>query len=221
LIIRENIIYVLGGNYFFSYNLDTKTASEPVEISNSSIYTADICGDYLLITNADNELISHNINTAKTKKLDDKVTVVKSQGDKIFYVKWENYTKSDIGMPVLYSANADGENVAKLIENCYVYFTVTENSIYFTKWSQTDRNYYKTNIDGKNTEKINMQYTFDDGTEFTPNTVFHIYSRADMDSLFLVNYMHPYTDISEEELKQNMLFIIKKDEVNYTSLELS
>jgi hypothetical protein len=219
LIIRKNIIYVLGTTYFFSYNLDTKTASEPVVISKSPIHTGDICGDYLLITNENMELISHNINTGETKKLDDKVTVVKSQSDKIFYVKWENYTESDIGTPILYSANADGENVAKVIENCYVYFTVTENSIYFTKWNHTDRNYYKADIDGKNEQKIVLK-TPENATEISPDTWFNIYSRADINSIFLANYLRPSSDMPEEELQQNMLFIIKKDSVECAGLAL-
>jgi hypothetical protein len=101
-----------------------------------------------------------------------------------------------------------------------VYFTVTENSIYFTKWSQTDRNYYKADIDGKNEQKIVLK-TSENNTEISTDILFHIYSRADMDSLFLVNYMHPYTDMPEEELKQNMLFVIKKDTVECAGLALS
>jgi len=200
LVIKDNLMYIVGPTYFFTYNLDTQETSEP-EIISETFCMAFCVGDGYLYYSSDNlELYLYNIEKKTSQKLDDKVGQVCAKNEKVYYIKYENE------IPFLYSAKADGSDPTKLIEDCYVNYYITENSIYYQEF--ITKEIYKCGLDGKNPEKINLHNKELDEGEYIPSTYMLIASTGSMDHVFIM------------DVEGNIIYIFEDDSTEFRKIKI-
>jgi len=94
------------------------------------------------------EMFIYNIPSKQRKKLDENVWQLDFTNGKLYYTKYEN------GVPMLYSADKNGENAEKIIEDCYVNVCITPDCIYYQNYSDPERAVFACKTDGSEAKKI-------------------------------------------------------------------
>ena len=173
VVIRDNIMYITGPTFFFTYNLDTQERSEPYAISDSFLMALCVGDEYLYYSTESLEFYMYNLEEKTPQKLDDKVGQVSIKDGKVYYVKYENE------IPSLYSMEADGSNKTKLIQECWVNYHITDNYIYYQELSTF--HIFRCDRDGKDPVKIRLN---DDTAQ---QSSVHIISTGSMNHVFIVD----------------------------------
>lgn len=200
LVRYDNLLYIVCPTYFFTYNTDTKEITAPTTISDSLCMGFCATDSYLYFTTENLELYIYKIESGKTEKLADKVGQVRAKNGFIYYVKYENE------IPILYTAKADGSESAKLLDDCYVNYYVTDNCIYYQSYVTKD--FYQYDIKNKKSTKLGLKYTFSDGKEYTNSEYLNIVSTSGMGFVFIIN--------STEKL----IFIFEDNSTEYKTIEM-
>lgn len=148
LIYSGGLLYLTGASFYFTYNPSSGETSEPVVISDSSVMSTDIDVENLYFTTDSAELFIYNVSAKESKKLDDNVWQLDFANGRLYYTKYEN------GVPMLYSADKNGENAKKILEDCYVNICVTEDYIYYQNYTDPERAVFVCKTDGSEPKKI-------------------------------------------------------------------
>ncbi len=144
----DGLFYLKGATYYFTYDPSNGERSDPIVISKSNIYSMDVGGGNIYYTTDSAELHIYNISTGEQKKAADNIWKLDYVNERLYYTGYEN------GVPMLYSADKNGGDVKKIIEDCYVNCCVTENCIYYQNYSDPDKSVFVCGIDGSNPKKI-------------------------------------------------------------------
>lgn len=197
---HDNLLYIVCPTYYFTYSTDTKEITAPTTISDSLCMGFCAADGYLYFTTENLELYIYKIESGKTEKIADKVGQVRAKNGYIYYVKYENE------IPILYTAKADGSGSAKLLDNCYVNYYVTDNRIYYQGYVTKDC--YQYDIKNKKSTKLDLKYTFSDGKEYINSEYLNIVSTSGMGFVFIIN--------STEKL----IFIFEDNSTEYKTIEM-
>lgn len=206
--IRGETLYVTGMTYFYTVDIGTmKQSCEPVIISESPIWNADISGDMFYVTNENLELISYDMKSGKLKKLADKVWRIQACDDSLYYIK------TDEGKNSVFKSDPDGSNEKKLISDTELSMYVTDKSIYY----MTNDGLYSCDLSGGNAKKICLELTYENGEEYITNDFGTVQLISCPSSRFI--YLLDYTKSTGDKC-YNALFRIDKEtnEVRATSL---
>ncbi|MDR0983947.1 MAG: DUF5050 domain-containing protein, partial [Ruminococcus sp.] len=167
ILLKDDTVYVFAPSYFYEYDINTGNMSEPIQIFDSEnasvIMSVDVENGCIFMSNENLELFSYNIETKKLEKITDKVGIMQSKNGKLYYTKWNETAKSSD----ICSYDLKDKNETKISENCQTNFCLTDKSIYY-QTADDNEHILKSDLDGKNTEKIKLEYTFDDGKKFEP-----------------------------------------------------
>lgn len=149
LCIHGRELYVIAPSYYFVYNMDTKEIGEMKKLpSSGSCMSFAVSDNYVYYSNADLELYVQDKRSGENKKIADKVGQVCCASGKMYYIQWKNEG------PFLYSADENGDNPVKIVQDCYVNYYVADNCIYYQNFVNSTKNVYKCDLNGENTEKI-------------------------------------------------------------------
>ena len=206
--IRGETLYVTGMTYFYTVDISTmKQACEPVIISESPIWNADVSGDMFYVTNENLELISYDMKSGKLKKLADKVWRIQAADSELYYIKTEEGRKS------IYKSGLDGSREKKLVSDTELSMYVTDKSIYY----MTNDGLYSCDLSGGNAKKISLELTYENGERYTTNDFGIVQLISCPSSRFI--YLLDYTKSTGDKC-YNALFRIDKEtnEVRATSL---
>lgn len=208
IFIRGETMYVTGMTYFYTVDISTmKQTCEPVIISESPIWNADVYGDMFYVTNENLELISYNMKSGEKRKLSDKVWRIQACEDGLFYIK----TDGDVNS--IYRSSADGSGETKLVSDTQLSMYVTEEHIYYLSedgLNVCDRT-------GGNTKNIRTELTYENGEEYVPS----VHGQAQLISCPSSKYIYllDYTKSTGEKC-YNALFKIDKQSGEYTAISL-
>lgn len=206
--IRGETIYVTGMTYFYTVDISTmKQTCEPVVISESPIWNADVSGDMFYVTNENLELISYDMKSGELKKLADKVWRIQACDDSLYYIK------TDEGKNSVFKSNPDGSNEKKLISDTELSMYVTDKSIYYL----TNDGLYSYDLSSGNAKKISLELTYENGERYMASDFGTTQLISCPSSRFI--YLLDYTKSTGDKC-YNALFRIDKEtnEVRATSL---
>ena len=206
--IRGETIYITGMTYFYTVDISTmKKTCEPVVLSESPIWNADVSGEIFYVTNENLELISCDMKSGELKKLKDKVWRIQACDDSLYYIK------TDEGKNSVFKSDLDGSNEKKLISDTELSMYVTDKSIYY----MTNDGLYSCDLSGGNAKKINLELTYENGEEYMTSDFGTAQLISCPSSRFI--YLLDYTKSTGDKC-YNALFRIDKEtnEVRATSL---
>lgn len=195
IVMHDREFYIICPSYYFTYNLDTKEISEMKSLGDSLCYAFSVSDEYVYHANQNLEMFIQDKKSGKNKKLSDKVGQLCFYNDKLYYIKYENE------VPVLYSADKNGENPVKLIEDCYVNYCLTDSCIYYQNYKKGN-DVYKCDLDGKNAQKVIF------------NNLPEGYSLPLVNITFCEAVDHVFFIDEEGVDNKGFLFSVKKGEVN-------
>lgn len=207
-IIRGETMYVKGLTYFYTVDMTSmKQTCEPVIISESPIWNADVNGDMFYVTNENLELISYDMKSGALKKLADKVWRIQACDSGLYYIK------TDEGKNSVFVSGPDGRNEKKLVSGTELAMYVTDKSIYYL----TNDSLYSCDLSGENAKKISLDLTYENGEQYVTRDFGTVQLISCLSSKFI--YLLDYTRISGLKC-YNALFRIDKEtnEVSATSL---
>lgn len=206
--IRGETIYVTGMTYFYTVDIGTmKQSCEPVIISQSPIWNADVNGEMFYVTNENLELISYDMKSGELKKLADKVWRIQACDDSLYYIK------TDDGNNSVFKSDPDGSNEKKLVSDTELSMYVTDKYIYYLRADGL----YSSDLSGGNAKKISLELTYENGEEYAANDFGTVQLISCPSSRFI--YLLDYTKSTGDKC-YNALFRIDKEtnEVSATSL---
>ncbi len=206
--IHGETLYVTGMTYFYTVDISTmKQTCEPVVISESPIWNADVSDDMFYITNENLELISYDMKSGELKKLADKVWRIQACDDSLYYIK------TDEGKNSVFKSDPDGSNEKKIISDTKLSMYVTDKSIYY----MTDDGLYSCDLSGGNAKKISLELTYENGERYMASDFGTAQLISCPSSRFI--YLLDYTKSTGDKC-YNALFRIDKEtnEVRATSL---
>lgn len=206
--IRGETLYVTGMTYFYTVNIGTmKQSCEPVIISESPIWNADISGDMFYVTNENLELISYDMKSGELKKLADKVWRIQACDDSLYYIK------TDDGNNSVFKSDPDGSNEKKLVSDTELSMYVTDKYIYYL----TADGLYSSDLSGGNAKKISLELTYENNEQYVTRDFGTVQLISCPSSRFI--YLLDYTKSTGDKC-YNALFRIDKEtnEVSATSL---
>ena len=206
--IRGEIIYVTGMTYFYTVDISTmKQTCEPVIISQSPIWNADVNGDIFYVTNENLELISYDMKSGELKKLADKVWRIQACDDSLYYIK------TDEGNNSVFKSDPDGSNEKKLVFDTELSMYVTGKRIYYLRADGL----YSCDLSGENAKKISLELTYENGEQYVTSDFGTVQLISCPSSKFI--YLLDYTKSTGDKCC-NALFRIDKEtnEVSATSL---
>ncbi len=198
IMIREDLIYLCGPSYFFTYNRKTGEIGDRKKISDSILQGMTATEEYLYFCNANMELLQYDLQTDSIQKIDDYVGQVTASDEKLYYIRWEE------NVPILYTANADGSNPKKLITNCYVNYCLTDTHIYYQSYAEK-RQLFVCRLDGSEVQIIDFT---NDG--IYPNELMHIISSDAVDHVFII----------KEDEPMKVAYVLPKGSAEYKMLEI-
>ena len=206
--IRGETLYVTGMTYFYTVDIGTmKQSCEPVIISESPIWNADISGDMFYVTNENLELISYDMKSGELKKLADKVWRIQACDDSLYYIK------TDDGKNSVFKSDPDGSNEKKLVSDTELSMYVTDKYIYYL----TADGLYSSDLSGGNAKKISLELTYENNEQYVTRDFGTVQLISCPSSRFI--YLLDYTKSTGDKC-YNALFRIDKEtnEVSATSL---
>lgn len=150
-LVLDDIIYLKGADYFFTYNIKTGEHTEPVELCEGVIYGMATVDGNLYYINDSGELFYYNKYNGAIKKTGDNVGMVSAAGGLVYYLQRGE------GGSTLYSANYDFSEVKPLVTDCYVNAYIDDTGIYYQKdFLSPDKNLYHCDLDGSNEQMIEV-----------------------------------------------------------------
>lgn len=179
-LIKDDYLYLKGLNFFYRYHLKTGEISERYDLGKLiGTLSLDVIGDKMYITSTAYEFFCYDMENKTLEKLDDMVTYIKCTENKVYYCHLDD------GLNCLYSMNPDGSNRTKLIDDCYVNFMISENTVYYTSFS-THKSYC-VDLDGSNIVElpIEKQGNPDIITADNLNSVIFFYMTSSDDESYL------------------------------------
>ncbi len=206
--IHGETLYVTGMTYFYTVDISTmKQTCEPVVISESPIWNADVSDDMFYITNENLELISYDMKSGELKKLADKVWRIQACNDSLYYIK------TDEGKNSVFKSDPDGSNEKKLVTDTELSMYVTDKRIYYL----TTDGLYSCDLSGENAEKISLELTYENNEQYVTSDFGTVQLISCPSSRFI--YLLDYTKSTGDKC-YNALFRIDKEtnEVRATSL---
>ena len=201
MMIRDDMIYLCGPSYFFTYNRKTGEIGNRRIISDSILQGMTATEEYLYFCNTNMELLQYDLQKETVQKVDDYVGQVTASDETLYYIRWEE------SVPVLYTANADGSNPQKLITDCYVNYCLTESHIYYQSYADK-RRIFVCSIDGTEVQEIDLT---NDGVYL--NEVLNIISSDAVDHVFIIKedeYLEPV----------KVVYALPKGSAEYKMLEI-
>ena len=198
MFVRDNKMYIVGQVYFYTVDLKTfKQTCEPVVITDSPIWNADVYDEYFYITNENLELIRYDMKNRKKEKMSDKVWRIQANRKGLYYIKSDGEQQS-----LFFTKNGE-KNETKLISDVGLNMYVTESSIYYT----SKDGIYKSDPEGKNAVKIELSLTYDNGEKYymQDSRNIQMITCPSSDHIYLLDYKH-----STGEKCYNALFSIDK-----------
>lgn len=206
--VRDDVMYIIGQTYFYTVDINSmEQTCDPVILSDSPIWNADVFGDDFYVTNENLELIRYNMKDGKTQKISDKVWRIQTCKNGLFYIK------NDGGLDSIYRSEPDGSGETKLVSDIVPEMYVTDNSIYYI----SKDGLYKSDIDGKASTKLDLMLKYENGEEYDTmdyKTV-QLISCPSSKYIYLLDYKK-----STGEKCYNALFRIEKDTGEYTAISL-
>jgi hypothetical protein len=157
MFVRDDKMYIVGQVYFYTVDLKTfKQTCEPVVITDSPIWNADVYDEYFYITNENLELIRYDMKNRKKEKMSDKVWRIQANSKGLYYIKSDGEQQS-----LFFTKNGE-KSETKLIPDVGLNMYVTESNIYYT----SKDGIYKSDPEGKNAVKIELSLTYDNGEKY-------------------------------------------------------
>ncbi len=129
----ENLLYLVGIDFYMTYDPVTGMVSEPVTLCEGLIYTFVPTKDYCYFTTDSEELIRYEKATGEIMKIADKCARCCEYDGSLMYVQYE------AGVPSLYRSGYDGSDPERLIENCWVNFAIKDGYIYYQSYAGESR----------------------------------------------------------------------------------
>ena len=127
LFIDENNLLMCGKNYFFTYNINTNTYGEIIEVADVAIFSYCYYEGDVYACLSTGELYRINLNTGEVSYLLEQGYHPKFYEDRIYYCKWYK------GVCSIYSNNTEFTDEKLFAENTDAVFSVCEKGIYYTK----------------------------------------------------------------------------------------
>lgn len=201
MLIREDLIYLCGPSYFFTYNRKTGEIGDRTNICDSILYGMTATNEYLYFCNTNMELLQYDLQKDSIQKIDDYVGQVTACDEALYYIRWEE------NVPILYTAEADGGNPQRLINDCYVNYCLTDTHIYYQSYADK-RKLFVCRLDGSEVQEIVFS---DDG--LAPNGILNIISSDAVDHVLIIK-----EDESPDNVK--VVYAFPKGSAEYKMLEI-
>ncbi len=151
VVIHGNTIYAVGCSFCIPLDRNTYKASEPIQLSDTSILRFSADDRYVYFINQNDEFFCYSLSDNEITKLGDKVVISRQYEGQTYYIQYKE------GTPILYRFEDPASTHDKVIENCYVLFAITNGYIYYQHYSTSD-------IDRSNDELDFTLYLYDMAT---------------------------------------------------------
>lgn len=180
LLAWKNKVFLVGGTFYREYDLDTKTISDAIVISDTGIMGMCVTDKYIYYYNNIYELYRYDKKTKEKNKIADKVAYVTYQNQKIYYVCYEDE------IPFLYDMKEDGTEKRKLIKDCWVNCSITDKAIYYQAYC-SDYETYVSDLNGENVKQIIIKNKDESGQEERIKEFFYIIAYDKIKDVFFVD----------------------------------
>ena len=175
----NNLFYLVGATYYFTYDPSSGETSEPVVIADTTMWTVAVGeGNVYYTTNTDEAYI-YNISSGEKTKLGNDITTLDFVNGVLYYTQYEN------GVPMLYAADKDGGNAKKILQDCWVNFAVTESCIYYQNYFDPEYSVYVCGLDGSDPRKLKFTDNAD-GKEYNIGPA-NIVTSSTSDKVFVID----------------------------------
>ena len=221
LLCHNGKMYLLGPNYFCTFDPENGTAGEPVELTDSNTYSYCMNDEYLFCSNENLELFSCRLSDNRITKLGDKVNGICTRDNELYYLKWEN------DIPCLMHADSSGENAVQLIENCTVGYIITDKAVYYQHFREDSADLYVYDLGSKETRAVDLSCTVrsdvpetaEDESIVYPQEQFHprmIWNR-ESDKLYVIDELYSEKDSFGQWLPSEgiVMFIFKNGSAEF------
>lgn len=182
---QSHSMYIIGATYFFIYDVDTGSISQPVKISDSAIWS--LCADekYVYCTNENEELLYYDKAKDSVSKLADKTVQCSLYEGDLYYVQYDH------GIPYLYRCKSPDAKPEKIIEDCYVNYCINSDYIYYQNFS-SGRDMYVCRLDGSEQKRITLFCeVYDDNSElkeYDSQKLYNISTASHIDHVFVSDF---------------------------------
>ena len=202
---QNHSLYIIGATYFFIYDVDTDSISQPVTISDSAI--CSLCADekHVYCTNENEELLYYDKENNSISKLADKTVQCCLYEGNLYYIQYEQ------GVPYLYSRKSPDAVPEKIIEDCYVNYCINSGYIYYQNFS-SGRDMYVCRLDGSEQKRITLFCeVYDDNRElkeYDSQKLYYISTASHIDHVFV------------SDTDDGIVFAFKAGSENYETIYL-
>lgn len=206
LSINNNKLYIIGGTFYIVYDIETGKASDPIVISDCSIWSFCTDGKNIYFNTENDELFSYDIATTEKIKIADKVTQCCLYESVLYYVQFEK------GSPNLYSLSSPSVAPEKIIEDCYVNYCINDGYIYYQNYFD-GRKVFICDIKGGNRQEIKLDFEEydDDGNRipYDAEKIFTFTAASHIDHVFIT------------DRDKGLVFAFKTGSAEYATINLN
>ncbi len=125
----DHTLLVKGVNYVFTFDLDSNTASDPVEVCDSTILSITYLDNQIFISNFNAEVYCVDIASGTSTRMLEEGYYVKAANGRLWYAAWVD------GVANLYSNNADFTDEVLEVTDASVVFSPCEDGILLDMYS--------------------------------------------------------------------------------------
>ena len=198
---------MIGTTFALCMDLESGDVSEPVDLSETTIYAFCANDDFCYYTDQYNEFFCYDPKERQIKKLYDDVTFCRAYEDRIFFIKYE------AGIPILYSISGPDAAPEKVIEDCYVFCAITNGYVYYQHYAQADDyDIYMYDLGTHETDVVVLDHErYNEEGDRIP------YNR---NKKYVISYSSMIDHIFICDADQEVVFAIKAGETEYKAIEL-
>ncbi|MBR1764262.1 MAG: hypothetical protein IJ746_02605 [Ruminococcus sp.] len=208
---RDGLFYLFGQDWFYTVDAATmQQQCDPVKLSSSPIWNADVWGELLYITNEDMELICYNMKTGELTKLGDRVSRIQACEEGLYYLSPYQNEAGDwrFALSLCDHGSARGN---ELLDDILISFFVTDENVYYMK---PDGVYIYSKESGES-ERLPLAYTYENGYKYKFSDYSHMVSCPSSEYVYVLSY-----NIDTGSEWTNTLFRIKKDTAEFEVISL-
>lgn len=188
--ICDNIMYIIGPTYYFTYNLLTQERTESQQISSSLIISFVATTKDIYFATDSLELFHFSIPTQSISKIDDKVSQVCVSDNKVYYIRYKDE------IPYLCTLELNGNGMTELIQDCWVNYCVAGEYVYYQSFDE-NRSIHICKLDGSQSQDIELicdNRNFNSGaTIISSDSIDHVLM-VDWDNKILFSFEKGKTD---------------------------
>lgn len=150
LLLHDDVLYIIGFDFFLTYDLQTKQLSEPVVICESDhIFDFAVTDTALYYSNSISEIFRYDLASGDLKKVADHADRPKVFHNQIYY-----YGGDGTDARGLYTCDENGDNSRLLVPNC-MEWVVSGDSIYYSLGNEL-KTLYLCDLNGENAKELEV-----------------------------------------------------------------